>query len=135
MTTEDKSDFFQHSCIEYQVSGKTNLLERYTSGFIFTQLSVKQGIKKYGREAELDSIRKIWQSWVLGIKGPNCFKLWCPRLVIIISGSTRAAQIRRDHKQTFQTLGCAPLSVNYKAGFQKQLYSYLSSANHIIKLG
>ena len=31
----------------------SNLLERYTSGFIFYQLSAKQGIKEYGREAEL----------------------------------------------------------------------------------
>ena len=72
----------------------------------------------------IDSIREIWQSWVLGIKGTNCFKLCCPRLVIIISGSTRAAQIWRYHKQTFRTLGRAPLSANYKAGFQQRLYSY-----------
>ena len=72
----------------------------------------------------LDSIREIWHSWVLGIKGPNCFNIWCLRLVIIISGSTCAAQIWRDHKQTFRTLSRAPLSANYKAGFQQRLYSY-----------
>ena len=39
---------FYNAWIKYQVYGKTNLLDRYTSGFILAQLSVKQGIKKYG---------------------------------------------------------------------------------------
>jgi hypothetical protein len=52
MTTEDRADYFHHGD-EHKVSGKTNLLERFTSSFIFAQLSAKQGIKKCGREAEL----------------------------------------------------------------------------------
>jgi hypothetical protein len=43
------------------VSGKTNLLERFTSGFIFAQLSAKKGIEKYGREAELQLIAEFKQ--------------------------------------------------------------------------
>ena len=34
--------FFHHAWIEYQVFEKTNLLERYTSGFIFAKLSVNK---------------------------------------------------------------------------------------------
>ena len=61
MTTEDQSDFPHHAWIEYQVSGKTNLLERYTSGFIFAQLSTKQGINKYRREAKLQLLAEFKQ--------------------------------------------------------------------------
>ena len=61
LTQEGKDDFFQHAWDEYQVSGKTNLLERYTTGFIFAQMTAKQGIKKYGREAELQLIAEFKQ--------------------------------------------------------------------------
>ena len=53
--------FSHHAWIEYQVSGKTNLLEPYTSGFIFSQLSEKQGIKKYGRKSELQLLEEFKQ--------------------------------------------------------------------------
>ena len=33
--------------------GKANMLETFTIGLIFVQLSVKKGIERYGREAEL----------------------------------------------------------------------------------
>ena len=52
---------FHHAWIEYQVSGETNLLEQYTSGFIFAQLSTKQGINKYGREAKLQLLAEFKQ--------------------------------------------------------------------------
>ena len=45
MFTEYRSDF--------STMPGTNFLERYTSGFIFAQISVKQGFKKYWREAKL----------------------------------------------------------------------------------
>ena len=61
MTTEDRSDFFHHAWIKCQVYGKTNLLEQYTSGFISTQLSAKQGINKYGREVELQLLAEFKQ--------------------------------------------------------------------------
>ena len=61
MTTEDRYDFFHHAWIEYQVSGETNLLERYISGLIFVQLSVKQGIKKYGRGSEIQLLVEFKQ--------------------------------------------------------------------------
>ena len=53
--------FFHHAWIEYQVSGKTNVLQRYTSGLIFAQLSAKHGIKKYGREAKLQVLAEFKQ--------------------------------------------------------------------------
>jgi hypothetical protein len=61
LTTDDRVDFFHHAWNEHQVSGKTNLLERFTSGFIFAQLSAKKGIEKYGREAELQLIAEFRQ--------------------------------------------------------------------------
>ncbi len=38
---------------EYQLPQKTNAIERYVTGHIFKQLSAKQGIRRYGRKAEL----------------------------------------------------------------------------------
>jgi hypothetical protein len=43
------------------VTGQTNMLERYSTGFIFTQILAKQGFKKYGREGELKLISKFKQ--------------------------------------------------------------------------
>jgi len=38
-----------------------NLLESFTSGFVFAQLSAKQGIKKYGREAKIQLLAEFKQ--------------------------------------------------------------------------
>ena len=56
---KDKGDFFHEAWKEYLVSGKTNMLEKYSTGFIFAQMSAKKGIKKYGREAELKLIAEF----------------------------------------------------------------------------
>jgi hypothetical protein len=61
LTKEDKSDFLSEAWKEYKLSGKTNLLERYTTGFVFAQLSAKKGIERYGREAELKLIDEFKQ--------------------------------------------------------------------------
>ena len=61
MNQDDRKDFFHHAWSEYKVSGKTNLLERFTTGFIFNQLSAKEGIKRYGREAELKLLAEFKQ--------------------------------------------------------------------------
>ena len=37
------------------------MLERYSTGFIFAQMSAKKGIKKYGREAELKLLAEFKQ--------------------------------------------------------------------------
>ena len=46
---------------DYRVSRKTTMLERYTNGFIFNQVSSKKGIELYGREAELKLIEEFKQ--------------------------------------------------------------------------
>jgi hypothetical protein len=61
LTADDRAEFLHHAWNEYQLSGKTNLLERFTSGFVFAQMSAKQGIKKYGRQAELQLIAEFKQ--------------------------------------------------------------------------
>jgi len=61
LTQDDRAVFFHHAWNEYKVSGKTNLLESFTSGFVFAQLSAKQGIKKYGREAKIQLLAEFKQ--------------------------------------------------------------------------
>ena len=61
LTEKDRHEYFHHAWKEYQVGGKTNLLEQYATGFIFNQMSAKQGIKKYGRMAELKLIAEFKQ--------------------------------------------------------------------------
>ncbi len=58
---EDKKEFFEHAWKEYHISGKTDLLERYTTGLLFAQMTAKQGIKKYGKEAEIKLIAEFKQ--------------------------------------------------------------------------
>ena len=60
---EERTSFLHSALAEYQSSGKTNMIERYTTGFVFNQysLSAKQGIKKYGRLAELKLLDEFRQ--------------------------------------------------------------------------
>ena len=61
LTKDDLAVFFHHAWNEYKISGRTHLLESFTSGFIFAQLSAKQGIKKYGKEAEIQLLAEFKQ--------------------------------------------------------------------------
>ena len=61
LSQEGKEEFFKHAWDEYQLSGKTNMLERYTTGLVFAQLSAKQGITRYDREAELKLLAEFKQ--------------------------------------------------------------------------
>ena len=56
-----KRKYLSQALAEYQVSGRTNHLERYITGFMFAQMTAKQGIKKYGREAELKLLAEFKQ--------------------------------------------------------------------------
>jgi hypothetical protein len=58
---EEKDNYLMQAWKEYKSGGKTALLERYTTGFIFNQLSAKKGIEKYGREAEMTLINEFKQ--------------------------------------------------------------------------
>ena len=58
---EEKDDYLFQAWKEYKTGGKTTLLERYTTGFIFNQLSAKKGIAKYGRQAEVTLINEFKQ--------------------------------------------------------------------------
>ena len=61
LQTKFKLDFLSEAWKEYKLSGKTNLLERYMTGFLFAQLSAKKGIERYGREVELKLIHEFKQ--------------------------------------------------------------------------
>ena len=41
LTQNDRLDFLREGMKEYKVTGRTHLIERYTTGFMFQQLSVK----------------------------------------------------------------------------------------------
>ena len=58
---QEKLDFRQAAVDEYNLTGKTTMIERYLTGFHFAQMSAKQGIKKYGREAEIKLIAEFKQ--------------------------------------------------------------------------
>ncbi|CAJ1957386.1 unnamed protein product [Cylindrotheca closterium] len=78
---EEKVDFFTCAWEEHQLTGKIHLLERYTTGLAFAQMSAKQGIKKYHKEAELKLIAEFAQlldfQGFHGVKadGPNGISL------------------------------------------------------------
>ena len=46
---EGKHDFFAQAWDKYKTTNKTNLLESFTTGLVFAQMTAKQGIKKYGK--------------------------------------------------------------------------------------
>jgi hypothetical protein len=58
---EEKKEFFECAWDEHNLTGNTHLLERYTTGLAFAQMSAKQGIKKYDKEAELKLIAEFAQ--------------------------------------------------------------------------
>ena len=57
----ERETFFSHAWNEYKISGRTNMLERYTTGLVFAQMSAHKGIKKYKQEAELMLIAEFKQ--------------------------------------------------------------------------
>ena len=61
LDSKNKNEFLRHALDDYHMTGKTSMLERYTAGFVFAQLSVKQGLAKYGKEAELKLIAEFKQ--------------------------------------------------------------------------
>ena len=58
---DEKKAFFECAWKEHLLTGKTHLLERYTTGLAFAQMSAKQGIKKYEKEAEMKLIAEFAQ--------------------------------------------------------------------------
>ena len=58
---EGKDMFFRQAWDEYHVSGNTDLLERFSTSFVFAQMTARQGIKKYGKEAELKLLAEFKQ--------------------------------------------------------------------------
>ena len=61
LNSEEKNLYFKHAWSEYNLTGKTNMLERYTTGMVFAQMSAQKGIKKYKKEAEQMLIAEFQQ--------------------------------------------------------------------------
>ena len=61
LSTEEKESYFEHAWNEYKVTGTTNMLEKYTTGLVFAQMSARQGISKYKEEAERMLIKEFEQ--------------------------------------------------------------------------
>ena len=57
----DKKIYFSEAWKDYKTTGKTNMLQRYVTGFIFAQMTARQGIAKYGREAEQKLMAEFMQ--------------------------------------------------------------------------
>ena len=78
MDDNGKAEYFRHAWREYKVSGSTSLLESFSSGFIFAQMSAKAGLKKYGEDAKLCLIAEFKQLMDYEVfHGKNASKLSC----------------------------------------------------------
>ena len=73
-----KTEYFRHAWREYKISGSTSLLESFTSGFIFAQMSAKAGLKKYGEDAKICLIAEFKQLMDYDVfHGRNASELTC----------------------------------------------------------
>ena len=61
LSAEKNESYFEHAWNEYKVTGTTNMLEKYTTGLVFVQMSARRGISKYKEEAELMLIEAFEQ--------------------------------------------------------------------------
>ena len=62
LTHEQKRSYFTRAWNNYQVTGRTNMLQNFTTGIMFVQMTAKKGIEKYGELAEmklLDEFRQL----------------------------------------------------------------------------
>lgn len=63
----EKRQFLELAWAEVETTGETHLMERFTTGLFFAQMSAKRGIEKYGREAELKLIAEFTQLLEYGV--------------------------------------------------------------------
>ena len=61
LTKQQQKEYFKRAWGNYLATGRTNDIEQFTTGFVFAQMTAKQGIKKYGREAELKLLAEFKQ--------------------------------------------------------------------------
>ena len=53
MKDRERRNFANFAWQEYQDTGDKRMLERCVTGFVFAQLSAKEGRKRYGRDADI----------------------------------------------------------------------------------
>ena len=58
---ETKDLFLRTAMHEFKATGNTKLVQRYATGFIFTQMSAKAGLKKHGKLAEQALMKEFMQ--------------------------------------------------------------------------
>ena len=61
LSAKDRNDYFGYAWDEYKRTGRAALVERFVTGLVFAQMSVNVGIKRYGREAELQLMKEFAQ--------------------------------------------------------------------------
>ena len=61
MSKDERRDFFEYAWDEMKLTGRTILMERFTTGMLFVQMSVNKGLKTYGKEAELKLMEEFAQ--------------------------------------------------------------------------
>ena len=61
LSNADRLDFFEQAHRQMQDTNNTALMERFTTGLLFAQMSAKKGIEKYGDEAERKLIAEFTQ--------------------------------------------------------------------------
>lgn len=60
---EERSEYvyLQHSLTDFNLTGRTHLVERYLTGVILTQMSGNAGLKKHGKEGEKCLLKEFTQ--------------------------------------------------------------------------
>ena len=61
LNKEERKEMFEHAWKDYKLTKRTNMLETFTTGLLFAQMSANKGIKKYGKEAELKLMAEFEQ--------------------------------------------------------------------------
>jgi len=61
MKDRERRNFANFAWQEYQDKGDKRMLERCVTGFIFAQLSAKEGRKRYGRDADIKLMEEFQQ--------------------------------------------------------------------------
>jgi len=112
-----KAEYFRHAWREYKVSRSTSLLESFSSGFIFAQMSAKAGLKKYGEDAKICLIAEFKQLMDYDVfHGRNASELTCHQK----QKATIEEKINRGHTEKNPVIKARSV---YNEKVQRGLYS------------
>jgi AAA ATPase containing von Willebrand factor type A (vWA) domain len=58
---KERSEYLHHALVDFNLTGRTHLVERYLTGVILTQMSGNAGLKKHGKEGEKCLLKEFTQ--------------------------------------------------------------------------